>query len=217
MREDGGMPLDPGAVADLDVALNEAEVAGLVVDAADEQARLLLYVLALPAKGPIAPDNRRALVLSGVSEVRVVLRPDSADGYGPVIVLGDVAELAEWFAGPAFRHEMYGWRFLDQPSLTGDWPAAPSLSLRLRDRPAWHELYWFAEFGREEPDGVVGYCLEGTVRFDDLAVADAAGAVIPLDEFTAAARRWWQAFRDKDPRVSVEAQQKVGESRLLWP
>src|SRR4051812_40006378 len=94
LREDERMPLDPGTVADLDIALNEAEVAGLVVDAANRRVRLLLYVLALPAKGPIASDNRRALILSGVSEVRVVLRPDSADGYGPAIILGDVAGLS---------------------------------------------------------------------------------------------------------------------------
>jgi hypothetical protein len=211
------MPLDPGTVADLDIALNEAEVAGLVVDAANRRVRLLLYVLALPAKGPIASDNRRALILSGASEVRVVLRPDSADGYGPAIILGDVAELSEWFARPAFRHEMYGWRFLDQPSLTGDWPDVPSLSLRLRDGRAAHELYWFAEFGRAEPGGVAGYCLEGTVRFDDLAVADASGASILIEEFTSAARRWWQAFQDKDPRVSVEAQQTAGQARPRWP
>jgi hypothetical protein len=78
---------------------------------------------------------------------------------------------------------MYGWKLLDDPSLTRDWPAGPSLSIDIRPHAASHSLYWFNECVREEGKTHTAYCIEGTVTFEDLEVRRAGATLQPLDEF----------------------------------
>ena len=37
--------------------------------------------------------------------------------------------------------------------------------------------------------------------FDRVTVRDAAGRVVPLEDFVAGGRRWWDAFHRHDPRT----------------
>jgi hypothetical protein len=189
---------------DLEMALNEATVAGLRAEP-DAAVSLLLHVLALPEEGPPDPDTRRALVFSGVSRVRVLLRHDEPGevDYGPALPLADLAAVEEFFASLSRTGDLYGWEFLDAPDLVADWPAEVSLDLLLGPAVAGtHSLYWFNECGA--PGG--SFCVEGLVEFTDMSARHADGAALAIEDFVADGRRWWQAFRAGDPRVAPAAQ-----------
>lgn len=182
----------------LDRALNEATVAGLR-PRPDGSVALLLDVLALPENGPADPDTRRALVLSGVSRVRVLLRRELD---GPPIPLADFDAVAAFFASAALHNSMYGWKFLDAPELIDDWPEVVSLDVRPGVGPSAHSLYWFNECGiAVEPGGYQPYCIEGTVDFETVAVERSDGTPMSVEDFTAAGKRWWDGFYSGDPRA----------------
>ena len=83
----------------LETALNESSVLGLRVDPADSACELRLHVLAQPAAPATAdPDPRRVLRLLRPSRIRVVLRADGLDGYGPPIPLAGEADVETFFA-----------------------------------------------------------------------------------------------------------------------
>ncbi len=132
------MDWDDESRAAVEVALNEAEVLGLRLGPGGAWCDLLLHVPALPETGPIDPDPRRILRLTSPAEVKVLLRPDQTGParYGPVIPLAGLDAVEDFFASLTWFGPMYGWRFLDNPSLTHDWPAQPSLIVTTRPGPA---------------------------------------------------------------------------------
>jgi len=67
----------------LEVALNEAEVVGLRIASSDSACELLVHVGAQPEPGAKDADPRRVLRLLGATRIRVLLREDRQDGYGP--------------------------------------------------------------------------------------------------------------------------------------
>lgn len=87
--------------------------------------------MALPETGPLDPDARRILRLTLPAQLRVLLRTDQAGpaGYGPVIPLAGLDAVEDFFASLSWSGSMYGWKFLDDPSLTHDWPVQPSLTV----------------------------------------------------------------------------------------
>ena len=191
----------------LEVALDEATVVGLRAEPGGAVV-LLLHVLSLPEAGPPDPDTRRALVLSGVSRLRVLLRRDEPGqlDYGPALPLADLAAVEEFFASLTRTGDLYGGEYLDTPDLCADWP--PQVSLDLVSGPAGvgtRSLYWFDECA----SGDESFCVEGVVEFTDVAVRRADGTPLPVEEFVADGRRWWHAFRTGDPRVSPEAQRAL--------
>jgi hypothetical protein len=195
---------------ELEVALNEATVAGLRIEPG-AVVSLLLHVLALPEQGPPDPDTRRALVFTGVSRVRVLLRrdvPGEVD-YGPALPLADLAAVEEFFASLTRTGDMYGAEFLDAPDLVADWPTEVSLSLSLGPVVVGtRSLYWFNECGTD--DG--SFCIEGLVEFTDVTARHADGTPLAIEDFVADGLRWWQAFRTGDKRVSSQAQRALPES-----
>jgi hypothetical protein len=202
------MGMVASVVEDLNQALNEATVAGLRLRP-DGTVVVLLHVLALPEHGPVDPDTRRALILSGVSTARVLLRrerPADSLRYGPAIPLRDFDAVEEFFASIAVSGSMYGWKFLDGPDLTEDWPTVISLEHTREPAAAAHSLHWFNECGLPALDGYLSHCIEGVVDFTDLAVERFDGSPIPVEEFIAAGTHWWRALFRADPRLSVKAQ-----------
>ncbi len=199
-----------GVPDDLAVALNEATVAGLRIDA-DGAVWLLLHVLALPAAGPPDPDTRRALVFAPVSRVRVLLRRDEPGevDYGPAVPLADLAAVGEFFASLTRSGDLYGWEFVDAPDLVADWPPEVSLDLPLGEpAPGTHSLYWFNECA----SAAGTFCVEGVVDFADVTARRADGTPMPMADLIADGRRWWDAFRSGDPRVSAAAQRALPPS-----
>jgi len=71
-------------------------------------------------------------------------------GYGPVIPLSGLDVVEDFFASLSWSGAMYGWKFLDDPSLTRDWPARPSLTVEVRPGTASHSLYWFTSAGAQK-------------------------------------------------------------------
>ena len=202
------MRWDEETRAAVDVALNEADVLGIRIEPSGAWCDLLLHVVALPETGPLDADARRILRLTSPAQVRVVLRTDrtGSAGYGPAIPLPGLDTVEDFFASLGWSGSMYGWKFLDDPSLTHDWPARPSLTIGIRPGAGPHSLFWFNECGREEGRASVAYCIEGTVTFGDLEVLRADATPQPIDEFIADGHRYWQALRGHDARLSVEAQ-----------
>jgi hypothetical protein len=202
----------------VEVALNEADVLGIRLEQSGAWCDLLLHVLALPEADPPDPDARRIVRLTSPAQVRVLLRTEQAgpDRYGPAIPLAGLGAVEDFFASLSWSGSMSGWRFLDDPSLTRDWPARPSLAIDVRPGAGSHSLFWFSECGREE-DGTSGaYCVEGTVAFEDLEVLRADGSPQPLDEFTAGGHRYWEALHSRDERVSVHAQRAAQAGTPSW-
>jgi hypothetical protein len=125
-------------------------------------------------------------------------------------------EVEAFFASLKWAGSMYGWKFLDAPSLIVDWPEQPSLTLDLGGGLGSHSLYWFNECGREEGDDTVSYCIEGEVRFEDLEVLWADGTPQAVDQFTADGRRYWEALHGHDSRLSVDAQRAASSGTPSW-
>jgi hypothetical protein len=138
------------AMAGLETALNEAEVLGLRIASSDVAVELLLHVCAQPEDGGRDPDPRRVLRLLNATRLRVVLREDRPDGYGPAIPLSDLDEVESFFASLGGWDAMYGWQYLDRPSRIADWPAEPSLAVELRSGSSPHSLFWFTECWRAD-------------------------------------------------------------------
>lgn len=199
----------------LEAALNEATVCGLRSPRSGE-VRVLLEVSALPETGPIDPDPRQELVFHGVTGLDVVLRRTTIDGDGPAIALADLEEADAFLGSLACGGPMHGWRFIDAPELTSDWPAAPSLSTRLAAAPAPHTFYWFNECARHANGSTDSFCIEGTITFEDLGVLRADGEVQALTDFIDDRVRWWTAFNEGDPRVSVDAQSTAQSPGRVW-
>jgi hypothetical protein len=194
----------------LEVALDEATVVGLRAEP-DGAVALLLHVLALPEEGPPHTDTRRALVLSGVSRLRVLLRRDEPAevDYGPALPLPDLTAVEDFFASLTRSGDLYGGEYLDAPDQRADWPPEVSLDMR-QDPPAreTHTLYWFNECAA----GDETFCIEGEAEFTALTVRHADGTPLPTEQFIAEAQRWWHAFHTGDPRVSAAAQQTLRPS-----
>jgi len=204
--------------AGIEVALNEADVLGIRLDPAGAWCDVLVHVLALPETGPLDRDARRILRLTVPGQLSILLRTDRAGqtGYGPVIPLSGLDAVEDFFASLSLSGAMYGWKFLDDPSLTRDWPARPSLSVQVRPGTASHSLYWFNECGRPDADTSASYLVEGTVTFEDLEVMRADGTPQRLDEFIADGQRQWQAVFGHDERLSSEAQRASQDGTPSW-
>jgi hypothetical protein len=150
-------------------------------------------VKAADDRGLPDPDPIRVLTFGQARTLRVLLRPHWVGRlhHGRTIPLADQRALASFLGSLTFAGPMHGGRALDDPSPTDDWPATPSLAVTWATGPAPHCFYWFTECGREEPGGLVGYLLEGAVRFGDLSVARDDGTPVPVTELAAAGLRWW--------------------------
>jgi hypothetical protein len=201
----------------VEVALNEADVVGLRPNPDAAWLDVLVHVLALPERGPLDPDARRIIRLLGPRTVKVPLRTDAVDGrYGPPIELADLDAVETFFATLSWGGSLCGWRFLDDPSLTGDWPQQTSLTVQLQPGPGTHSFYWFNECGHDHDGQVQSLCIEGTVTFDDLLVMRADGNPIPIEEFIADGQRHWAALRAGDERLSVQAQRTAQAGTPKW-
>jgi hypothetical protein len=199
----------------LEIALTEAEVFGVFV-AQPGVVEVRLHVSALPATGPMDLDPRRVLQFHGVTQLRFLLRQDTADGYGPAIPLPDLRSVEAFFDALATGGSFYGWRYFDDPTLTNGWPATPSLTVTLSEGLAPHTFYWFNVCTRSDDGDVRSYCIEGTIEFTDLSVARADGPPQDATEFSDEGVAWWQAFQDFDERAGLDAQRATATSGFTW-
>ncbi len=128
----------------------------------------------------------------------------------------DPAGVEDFLESRAWGGSIYGWRYFDDPALTRDWPADPSLSIAIHSDGGAHSFYWFNECGVEGDGETESFCIEGTVTFDDLVVLDAAEHEIPLETVIADGVRQWDAFYRHDERLSLEAQHESQAGAPRW-
>jgi len=210
------MAWEQSLVDQLDLAFNEATVCGLAFDSETCEARLIVEVLALPEAGPIDNDPRRIVVFSEVSSVEVILRADT-DPLGPVLPLASLAELEAFFASLGQADAMYGWTFVDIADPGENWCTVPSLTMGAAAGASEHSIHWFTECGRAGAnEDWERYFLQGVVRFGALRVERADGRSVAVEDFVADARRWWDAFQGRDPRLSTDAQQQARTAAKTW-
>ena len=211
------MEWDQGLIDQLDLALNESTVCGLRYDAERREARLLVEVEALPEVGPMDPDPRRVIVMSSVESIEVTVRSDRVDGYGPVLPLGSLDDVEQFFAGLSWAHPMYGWEFVDVTDPGPAWQVEPSLRLRPGGGLAAHSLRWFTECGSAGRTGEPhSYVLQGIVWFAELRIERADGSSLPVERFLADGARWWKGFRAGDSRLSAQGQREAASAALRW-
>jgi hypothetical protein len=115
-RDHGGVVWDEQVRRGPEAALNEAEVVGLRIASSDSACELLLHVCAQPEQEAKDSDPRRVLRLLGATRIRLLLREDRQDGYGPAMAFADLDDVELFFASLGGWDAMYGREFLDRPS-----------------------------------------------------------------------------------------------------
>ena len=98
---------------------------------------------------------------------------------------------------------MYGWEFIDRENLGEDWNVAASLTATSSEpQAAGHTLHWFTECGRPGlGEDWARFGLQGVIRFGNLRIERADARPVPLEEFVADGRRWWDAFQRRGRAV----------------
>ena len=177
----------------LGIALNEATLLGLEVDAQNRIAAATFRVFTLPKKGPSPADSRVQLLFRPVGRVAASLRNGRHDDPDAEVVPFPVEDLlanVQSFDGLP----VYGWEFFDahEKAITklGD---RLSLDWRSGEDGISHSIYLFQDPGNRT--------LDIWVWFDELQVRDTEGNVIPIDSFIAGGNRWWEAFYKGDERT----------------
>jgi hypothetical protein len=177
----------------LGVALNEATHLGVDVALEKRQAAATFAVLTLPLEGTGPKDSRVQIVFRRLARVAASLRRGRWDDVAALVEPFDVHELlpkVQSFGGLP----IYGWEFFDIADRT-----FPSLSNRLSFSDSFgtatgsHSFYVFQE-------GIDRH-LNFWLWFEHFTVRDPLGVDIPLNEFVAGGRRWWDAFHRLDPRT----------------
>jgi hypothetical protein len=191
------MDLSAEQIRRFGVALNEASLVGLEVDATARWAGVTLAVLSLPpGGGPEPADRRIQLILQPLGRIAASLRQGLwNDADAPVAPLG-LDRLHAAVAGFG-QQPIYGWEFLDVPEeksfagwrdrLSLDWHASPG--------GISHTLDLFQEGATEQRH------LDLRLWFDELRILGPDRAEIAFDDFTAAGVRWWDAMYAGDERT----------------
>ena len=179
--------------AALGVALEEATLLGVEVDRGTRRAAITFAVLSLPMHGPQPEDRRVQFVFESIGRVAASLRLGHWDDDKAAVqpfLLEELLPTVQSFGGLP----IYGWEFFDVADRTFP-PLAHRLSLDVLlgfDGEA-HSLFLF--------QGAPDRHLDLWFWFERFTIRDPVGRVIPLADFTAGGRRWWDAFHQHDPRT----------------
>jgi hypothetical protein len=185
-------PFTASRATDLGVALNEARLLAIEVDAQTATAAVWLEVLTLPPQGPEPNDRRRRLCLGGVSRVAVSYRDGRWDDPDAPVLPLRLAHLSE-VIGAFGRLPVYGWEFFNRGQAPFvEWRDRLSLDVRLAGHGT-QTVDLFQEDGQR--------ILDVRIWFATLAVTTATGPALDLEEFVAGGRRWWDALYAGDARA----------------
>jgi hypothetical protein len=183
----------------LGIALNEATWLDMSVETERRRVGLVLRVLSLPPSeaSPQPSESIVSVVLSGVTRIVASLRSGFWNDVDAAVVPLDVLDLPDVvrsFGGCP----IYGWEFIDPPADEwSHWRNRLSVDVNLSDDAPRHVIDLFQEGGLAAPRH-----LDLRVWFSELAVYDIDTSAIPLDEFIAAGRRWWDGLFARDQRTA---------------
>jgi len=186
-------PLTEERCRGLDVALNEALVLGFEVDPERRYAAATFLVLTLPEEGPAPEDRRVQLLFRPVGRVSAgYWQRENPDAPWQLIPFGidQLLDVVQALDHPAVE----GWSTfdIDDSSLRAE-DRGPSLDWESGPDGREHSIT-IGPIGRDQ-------ALDLTVWFDALEVRTPTGEVIPLDEFIAGGKRWWDGLHSGDERT----------------
>jgi hypothetical protein len=180
----------------LGVALNEADLLGFEVEERRRIAAATFRVLTLPAEGSPPADRRAQMLFRPVGRVVASLRNGRWDDEGAEVVLFALSELltvVQSFGG----QPIYGWEFFDiHEKELPRWGNRLSLDWQSGSDGLSRSITVFQSSGAG-PARHLDLC----VWFDDLEVRRPDGAIVPLEEFAAGGRLWWDGMYAGDRRT----------------
>jgi hypothetical protein len=192
------MDLSAAQIHDFGVALNEASLVGLEVEAAEGWAGVTLSALSLPPDGgPEPADPRIQLVLQPIGRIAASLRQGAWDDDEAAVAPLGLERLHAAVAGFG-QQPIYGWEFLDVPEEKNfaRWRDRLSLDWHGTGAGLAHTLDLFQESGTGERRH-----LDLRLWFDELRIFGPDRAEIAFDDFTAGGVRWWDAMYAGDERT----------------
>lgn len=200
------MPTFDELKSDLDVALNEATLLGVEVDEDRRVAAAMFNVLTLPVEGPPSQDPRVQMVFRPVGRVLASLRNGRWDDPSAEVVpfqLHQLLEVVQSFGGLP----IYGWEFFDvHADCLSQWANRLSVDWQSGRDGLSHSISMF----QEGPERHLDLCL----FFDDLAIRRPDGQSVPLEEFAAGGKRWWDGLYNGDKRTQGHGIIPAGPSGL---
>jgi hypothetical protein len=178
----------------LNIALNESDLIGFEVDPERQIGAATFRVLTLPVSGPAPEDRRVQFLFNQVGRVAASLRNGRWDDPNAPIVLfvmDDLLSIVQSFGGLS----IYGWEFIDvHEKELKKWGDRLSLDWTSKNNKHSHSITVFQDTG----DRILDLC----VWFEDVEIRRADGSVIPIDEFIAGGKRWWDGFYSGDERTN---------------
>jgi hypothetical protein len=191
--------------AGLNVAINEGTLLGVEVSRARQMAAITLAVLSLPdGDGPPSADTRVSILLSPVGRVTASLRVTATEEVTaePLpLYLESLLEVVRSFGG----QPVYGWDFINSPQGLDASPGPISLDERLSDQGHENSITLF--------QGGPARSLVIRIWFGSLRVFSVSRGELPLSEFIAGGRRWWDAMYAGDPRTKGSGITPLAQSK----
>ena len=190
------MKFTDSMAAGIGVALNEADLLNVEYDQDRNIVEATFSLLTLPPdESPPPPDPRRRLILTKVGRIAAALREAHWDDLTAQPIAFEVHELSsivKSFGG----QPVYGWEFInsEDPSFE-NWRDRLSLDWRVPDGSLDNRMAIFQEGMRLDRH------LDLWIWFSDLEVQGPDGDAIPLQDFIAGGRRWWDGLYAGDPRT----------------
>jgi hypothetical protein len=177
----------------LGIALNEASLVGLELDLPQKAGGVAFGVLALPEDGPRPTDSRVLFVLQPFGRIAASLRLGNSENGRLEAVPLTIEELPDVVSSFGQR-PIYGWEFVDYAEEDfAKWSDRLSMDFHGGGEGMAHSITLFQEgFDKD---------LKLCIWFDEFTIFDPMRNEIGVDEFIAAGRRWWRAFRQNDPRT----------------
>ena len=176
------------------VALDEARLLGLEVDASRRLGGATFQVLTLPEAGAAPDDCRIQMLFLDVGRCAVSLPAPSStdDTFEPrPIELRDLLPSVQRYGGLP----IYGWKFINEPPVeTESWHNRLSLD--------WRDVRGSTKNCISLFQGVLPPYLEIWLWFESLQTTRPDGSEVTLDDFCLGGRRWWKALATGDPRAS---------------
>jgi len=188
------MELTPEQIAGLNLALDEATLLGLEVCPERGAAAATFAVLTLPEEGPPPKDSRRKFLFSPIGRVAASLRHghwDDSSAQVEPFTIDKLLSVVQSFGGAP----IYGAEFIDCERYFARWSGRLSLDFVCDPGATEHSIQLFQEGAG--PNRILNIRL----WFRDVRIRDAEGADIPLAEFIADGKRWWDGLNSGDPRT----------------
>ena len=178
----------------LGVALEEAVLLGLEVDAKKRIATATFAVWTLPETGPVPKDRRVQFMFTSVGRIAASLRKglwNDPQAEVSKFRLEELPDVVQSFEGLP----IYGLGFFDVPVSDNfdRWIHRSSLDLLLGQDGQGHTLDLF--------QARLSCHLDIRLWFDDFYIRNSTGAEITLTDFIGDGRRWWERLLAGDKRT----------------